>query len=156
MLEVCPIFCSQLIKAVADLWKLPPENLRLGPVGIIDNNGALLADYHALAWRLRLAGCELSVAHTYTPPVKTIDRPELVTSIAPEQKILPSLGYCAQAALVAVNASTGKVRILKIFAAQDVGKAINPDGISGQIRGALPWVLVGHLRNGSNWIKAGS
>ena len=137
LLEVCPIFCSQLIKAVADLWKLPPENLRLGPVGIIDNNGALLADYHALAWRLRLAGCELSVAHTYTPPVKTIDRPELVTSIAPEQKILPSLGYCAQAALVAVNASTGKVRILKIFAAQDVGRAINPDGISGQIQGGI-------------------
>ncbi|MHC1729488.1 MAG: molybdopterin-dependent oxidoreductase [Syntrophobacteraceae bacterium] len=137
LLEVCPIFCGKLIKAAADLWKLPPENLRIGSVGITDKNGVLLADYHALAWRLRLAGREFSVTHTYTPPVKTIDRPEQVTRIAPDQIILPSLGYCAQAALVAVNASTGKVRILKIFAAQDVGRAINPDGISGQIQGGI-------------------
>ena len=60
--------------------------------------------------------------HEYAPPVKNIPSPEVVDKIGPDQKILPSLGYAAQAAMVAVNTKTGKVRVLKIAAAQDVGK----------------------------------
>ncbi|MFQ5913829.1 MAG: xanthine dehydrogenase family protein molybdopterin-binding subunit [Nitrospinota bacterium] len=45
--------------------------------------------------------------------------------------------FAAQAADVEVDEQTGEVEILKMTAAHDVGKAINPDGCTGQIEGAL-------------------
>jgi CO/xanthine dehydrogenase Mo-binding subunit len=45
--------------------------------------------------------------------------------------------FAAQGAEVEVDEETGEVRILKLTAAHDVGKAINPNGCIGQIEGAL-------------------
>jgi carbon-monoxide dehydrogenase large subunit len=45
--------------------------------------------------------------------------------------------FAAQGAEVEVDEETGEVKILKLTAAHDVGKAINPDGCIGQIEGAL-------------------
>jgi CO/xanthine dehydrogenase Mo-binding subunit len=45
--------------------------------------------------------------------------------------------YAAQAAEVEVDEETGKVKILKIASAHDVGKAINPQACEQQIEGAL-------------------
>jgi aldehyde oxidoreductase len=146
LLEACPRFDRLLLETAAELWGLQVAELSLGPGGFINRViGEQFATYYELAWRSRIAGRELSVTHAYVPPVTTIDPPERVIRTGPEQKILPSLGYCAQAALVAVNASTGAVRIVKIFAAQDVGRVINRAGVSGQIQGGvvmgLGWTL---------------
>ena len=46
-------------------------------------------------------------------------------------------GYVAEAAEVEVDTDTGEVKILKIVCADDVGKAINPKLIEGQIEGAI-------------------
>jgi CO/xanthine dehydrogenase Mo-binding subunit len=48
-----------------------------------------------------------------------------------------SYSYVAQAAEVEVDTETGHVRVLKIVSADDVGKAINPDQVTGQIEGAV-------------------
>ncbi len=45
--------------------------------------------------------------------------------------------YVAQAAEVEVDTETGHVRVLRITSADDVGKAINPDLVVGQIEGAV-------------------
>lgn len=45
--------------------------------------------------------------------------------------------YAAQAAEVEVDTETGHVRVLRLTSADDVGKAINPDLIVGQIEGAV-------------------
>jgi 4-hydroxybenzoyl-CoA reductase alpha subunit len=45
--------------------------------------------------------------------------------------------YAAQAAEVEVDEETGKVKVLKIVSAHDVGKAINPGAVEQQIEGAL-------------------
>ena len=45
--------------------------------------------------------------------------------------------YAAQGAEVEVDEETGEVRLLKLTAAHDVGKAMNPNGCEGQIEGAL-------------------
>ncbi len=45
--------------------------------------------------------------------------------------------YAAQAAEVEVDQDTGTVRVLKLAAAHDVGKAINPKLCQGQIEGAV-------------------
>ncbi len=48
-----------------------------------------------------------------------------------------SYGYVAQAINVEVDTETGHVRILEVISADDVGKAINPQLIRGQIEGAV-------------------
>lgn len=45
--------------------------------------------------------------------------------------------YVAQAAEVEVDMETGHVRVLRITSADDVGKAINPELVIGQIEGAV-------------------
>jgi CO/xanthine dehydrogenase Mo-binding subunit len=48
-----------------------------------------------------------------------------------------SYAYVAQAAEVEVDTETGHVRVIRIISANDVGKAINPDQVVGQIEGAV-------------------
>jgi len=45
--------------------------------------------------------------------------------------------FCTQAAIVEVDDNSGEVRVLKVIAAQDVGKAIHPRNIVGQVEGGV-------------------
>ena len=45
--------------------------------------------------------------------------------------------YVAQAAEVEVDTETGHVRVIRIVSADDIGKAINPELVIGQIEGAI-------------------
>lgn len=70
-------------------------------------------------------------------------------------------GFVAHLARVEVDEDTGMVRVLDYVAVQDVGRAINPVGIHGQVKGGVAqgigWALFeeiayddsGHLRTGS-------
>jgi CO/xanthine dehydrogenase Mo-binding subunit len=57
-----------------------------------------------------------------------------------------SYGWATQVAEVDVDVETGEVRLTKVYAAQDVGRAINPLAIEGQIEGgvvmAQGWALL--------------
>ena len=53
---------------------------------------------------------------------------------APPRQRAP--GFAATIAEVAVNPETGKVTITRLITAQDVGKAINPLSVEGQLQGA--------------------
>jgi xanthine dehydrogenase molybdenum-binding subunit len=48
-----------------------------------------------------------------------------------------AFSFAAQAAEVEVNALTGEVRVLRVIVANDVGKAINPLGLQGQVEGGV-------------------
>ncbi len=48
-----------------------------------------------------------------------------------------SYGYVAQAVDVEVDTETGKIRILDVVSANDVGKAVNPQQVEGQTEGAV-------------------
>jgi xanthine dehydrogenase molybdenum-binding subunit len=45
--------------------------------------------------------------------------------------------FAAQAAEVEVNTKTGEVRVLNVIVANDVGKALNPLGLQGQVEGGI-------------------
>ncbi|MFN3705392.1 MAG: xanthine dehydrogenase family protein molybdopterin-binding subunit [Thermoflexales bacterium] len=63
-------------------------------------------------------------------------------------------GYVAQLADVEVDIETGQVRVLRLVSANDVGKAVNPQQVEGQIEGGavqgLGWTQLEHFvtRNG--------
>lgn len=48
-----------------------------------------------------------------------------------------AFGFCAQAALCEIDMRTGEVHVRKIIAAHDVGRAINPLTLEGQIEGGI-------------------
>jgi CO/xanthine dehydrogenase Mo-binding subunit len=45
--------------------------------------------------------------------------------------------YGAQAAVVSVDVATGEVEVIEVVAAHDVGRAINPEGVRGQMEGGI-------------------
>ncbi|MCJ7677110.1 MAG: xanthine dehydrogenase family protein molybdopterin-binding subunit [Anaerolineales bacterium] len=70
--------------------------------------------------------------YTYRPPPTSAFDPET-------GKCDPNFayGYVAEAATVEVDTETGQIRLLNVICADDVGKAINPQLVRGQIEGAV-------------------
>ncbi|MBL8156507.1 MAG: molybdopterin-dependent oxidoreductase, partial [Anaerolineae bacterium] len=58
-------------------------------------------------------------------------------------------GYVAQAVEVEVDIETGLIRLVRVISANDVGRAVNPDQVQGQIEGAVVqaqgYALMEHL-----------
>ncbi len=70
--------------------------------------------------------------HVYRPPATTPFDPKTGKS---EPNF--SYGYVAEAVDLEVDTETGEIRVLKVFCADDVGKAVNPQQVQGQIEGAV-------------------
>jgi CO/xanthine dehydrogenase Mo-binding subunit len=76
-------------------------------------------------------------------------RPRPTTMFDPETGVCDphvTYGYGSQIAEVEVNTDTGEVRLKKVWAAHDVGQALNPLHVEGQIQGAISqaqgWTLL--------------
>jgi CO/xanthine dehydrogenase Mo-binding subunit len=57
-----------------------------------------------------------------------------------------AFGFCAQAVLCEIEMDTGKVHVRKVVAAHDVGRAINPLTLEGQIEGGIV-MCIGYALN---------
>ena len=71
-------------------------------------------------------------------------RPPATTSMTPpDGSCYPNFayGYVAEVAIVEVNTRTGKVDVRDFYCANDVGKAINPALVEGQIQGGVLQML---------------
>ena len=68
----------------------------------------------------------------YQPPAK-----EPTTLLKEDGNFSPAYSFMTQAAEVEVNTKTGKVRVLRIVASHDCGKAINPMLVEGQLEGSV-------------------
>jgi xanthine dehydrogenase molybdenum-binding subunit len=90
---------------------------------------------------VRLAAAEAATRLEAEPGTSVVVRHDYM---APETKPLGSGGdmhvafsYCAQAALCEIDMDTGEVSVNRIIAAHDVGRAINPLTLQGQIEGGI-------------------
>jgi len=69
---------------------------------------------------------------SYMPPAK-----EPTTLLKENGNFSPAYSFMTQAAEVEVDSRTGKVRVLKMVAAHDCGRAINPMLVEGQLEGSV-------------------
>lgn len=74
----------------------------------------------------------VSVTYQYRPPRTTPYDPQTGKS---EPNF--AYGYVAQAVLVEVDSETGQVTLLEVTSTDDVGQAIHPQNVQGQIEGAV-------------------
>jgi xanthine dehydrogenase molybdenum-binding subunit len=74
-------------------------------------------------------GISIEERYLYTPP-KTV-------ALGQSGDSHFSFGFGAQAALVDVDIESGEARVLEVVAAHDVGQAINPMAIEGQVEGGI-------------------
>lgn len=119
---------SSLAGAVAEELGVSPDALTFdaGRVSTPDGRSVSLARAAELA---AAEGRELRVDYVYTPP--------RTKPLGEGGDMHFAYGYATQAAQVEVNTKTGEVRVLQVIAAHDVGRAINPLALEGQIEGGV-------------------
>jgi 4-hydroxybenzoyl-CoA reductase alpha subunit len=69
---------------------------------------------------------------SYQPPAK-----EPTTLLKEDGNISPAYSFMTQGAEVEVDIQTGKVKVLKVVASHDCGRAINPMLVEGQLEGSV-------------------
>ena len=82
------------------------------------------------AGHFREGGRTLVAEAFYDPPTEMLDK-DLRGNVS------ATYGFAAQAALVEVEEATGKIEVLRVASAHDVGRALNPLGCEGQIDGGI-------------------
>jgi len=119
---------ESISQAVAETLDVPPGALTFQGGQIITKGGKRLSLAEAVSLALR-EGREVKASLIYTPP-KTVP-------LGKDGDMHFAFGYATQAAEVEVNLETGEVRVLRVVAAHDVGRAINPLAVVGQIEGGV-------------------
>jgi len=112
---------------LAEKYDVPPEKIRFEN-GIVHANGNSLT-FAEVAKEMKVSGQKLRAAYEYEAP-KT-------QPLGEGGDMHFAFSFAAQAAEVEVNILTGEVRVLRVIAANDVGMAVNPLGLQGQVEGGV-------------------
>jgi xanthine dehydrogenase molybdenum-binding subunit len=124
---------GDLFALAAERLEAPAERLavRDGWVFVRDEPARRVAyDRVGRAGHLREQGRPLVAEAFYDPPTSMLDK-DLRGNVS------ATYGFAAQAALVDVDEATGKVEVVKLASAHDVGRALNPLAAEGQIHGGI-------------------
>ena len=118
---------QRLAAVAAERWDVPPDTIRFANGGLQagDHTGTLA---EAVQW-LKEEGHEPRLTYRYSAPAT---RP-----LGQGGDMHVAFGYSVQAAQVAVDTKSGKVTVLRMVAASDGGRALNPQALLGQIEGGL-------------------
>ncbi|TPN29555.1 2Fe-2S iron-sulfur cluster binding domain-containing protein [Mesorhizobium sp. B2-3-3] len=102
----------------------------------LDGSAILILEGDA-ARRIDLASLEIDADSFVFRAEKTYDPPTLPLDAKGQGKPYAVYGYGAQIAELEVDLKLGTVKLIRITAAHDVGKAINPLLVEGQIEGGI-------------------
>ena len=112
---------------LSERYDVAPEEIRFIE-GLAQVNGSKVP-YGEVAQYMKDEGREPKVLYEYWAP-------ETTPLGQPGDKHF-AYSFAAQAVEVEVNLDTGEVKVLRVIGATDVGKAINPLGLQGQIDGGI-------------------
>ncbi|HML21071.1 MAG TPA: molybdopterin-dependent oxidoreductase [Aggregatilinea sp.] len=116
-----------LRSVAAERLSVPPSELRFED-GCIRYNGSGVEIGQVAQW-MREQGQDAKVRFQYVAP-KT-------QPLGTGGDMHFAFSYATQAALVEVDLETGAVKVIKVIAANDVGRAINPRMLEGQVEGGI-------------------
>ena len=121
-----------LLTEAVNKLKVPKTALRLDSGYISEvNDPDNKVDFAWLAQRLHKKGLPLTWNGFFDPETVPLD-PETGKGVP-----YATYAFACQLALVIVDVLTGEVEVKKIIAAHDVGKAIHPENVKGQICGGV-------------------
>jgi CO/xanthine dehydrogenase Mo-binding subunit len=120
---------DQLLAAAARLLEADASTLEMADGAVRGPGGRALplVDLLRACARMGVARSHLGVYHA--PAGEPVDL------AGGSGKVFPDYTFGCHAAEVEVDTQTGVVRVLKLVAAHDVGRAINPQSVEGQIQG---------------------
>src|SRR5712692_6067576 len=124
---------GELLSIAAVQLEAPSDRLdvRDGSIFVRDEPGRRVAyDRIVRAGHLREQGRPLVAEAFYDPPTTMLDK-DLRGNVS------ATYGFAAQAALVDVDEATGKIEVVTLASAHDVGRALNPLAAEGQIHGGI-------------------
>ncbi|HHB81346.1 MAG TPA: aldehyde oxidase, partial [Aliiroseovarius sp.] len=102
--------------------------LGAGRITVVDGDKAHVLELDGLP--ADTLGYVLGAEESYDPPTQPLDANGQGVPYA-------QFGYAAQMALVEVDTELGTTRVLRMVAAHDVGRAINPLLVEGQVEGGI-------------------
>ncbi|MEI6309753.1 MAG: xanthine dehydrogenase family protein molybdopterin-binding subunit, partial [bacterium] len=109
---------------------LPPAEVRITPQGLAGREGQILC-WGPLVQAAQRLGAPLDVSATFQAPAVDWEEER------GQGNAYFTYVYACQAAEVEVDTATGQVRVLRVAAAHDMGRAINPQMALGQIYGGV-------------------
>jgi selenium-dependent xanthine dehydrogenase len=118
---------ERLTLVAAEHWDVPPETIEFDN-GELRAEGRLARFDQAVAWLLE-EGREPRLRYLYHAPD--------TLPLGEGGDMHFAFGFGAQAAQVAVNLDSGKVQVLRVVAAADGGRALNPQAFLGQVEGGI-------------------
>jgi len=140
---------QKLFGAAAEVTDAPVEKLVMGDRRIYrkDDPAVGVSYLEALHKAQEETGALVSTGAYRTPPMGRVHK-------GAGAGIAPAYSFSAYAAEVKVDVETGQTRVLKVWAAHDCGKALNPLAVKGQMIGSchmgLGQVLSEEMRYGRN------
>lgn len=133
-----------LTSELSERYDVPPEQIRFVE-GLAQINGHTLS-LQQVAEEMLASGRPPVTSYTYWAPAT---RP-----LGEGGDMHFAFSFAAQAAEVEVNTRTGEVKVLRMIIANDVGYAINPLGLRGQIEGGAI-MGIGHTLTENFIVKDG-
>lgn len=123
----------QILNAAAAMLGGTPDELEIHNriISLKDGSKSIPLDKVVRSLHYREGGAVVIGNGWYDPPTKLVDKDTYKGNIS------AAYGFGTQAAEIEVDIETGKIRVLKIVAAHDVGRAINPMYVEGQIEGGV-------------------
>lgn len=118
---------DEITATMAEKYDVRPEQIRFEN-GIVHVNGHSMS-YADVYKEMNALGKQPKVRYVYEAP-KT-------QPLGTGGDMHFAFSFGVQAAEVEVNKRTGEVRVLKVISANDVGMAVNPLGLQGQIEGGV-------------------
>ena len=138
---------SAMRQFAAETLGIPLEHVELvvSDTAVTDNSGSVSASRMTfMAGNAIKGACELALEkwqREERPAIATYQyRPPKTTPYDPQTgKCEPNFayGYVAQAVTLEVDRETGEIHLLEVISANDVGQAINPQQVQGQIEGGV-------------------
>jgi len=130
--QAAQALADALLNEASTLLEIPTEQLYLkGGFVRTRGNPKVGISFKDLASSMKLHGQELAYEGSFDPPTTPLD-PETGQGVP-----YATYAFAAQVALVEVDTLTGQVHVEQVIAAHDVGRAINPMAVEGQIHGGV-------------------